>query len=265
MNRDHRDRDADVAACDDAPGMRVLFAIGLTILFVIGGLLGLVIGAAIFPVSLWRRARAVHTEGVVCRAELVPLHPDAARLAGPAVVRLSGALERQTTTGTDILGLDIRMQSEPRDDAGIGDQDLLLGTFESFLTAARDRARTDAGDYLANRYSTVTPWWLTGRGPVILRLLPAVPAAPDRGADRLARLDADLAAGRAGFTLAVGTGSDQVALADLRLTERLAIDDRRLRASMFRQGRGVRPLGLRNGIRATVYPLSQLARRLRGG
>ena len=50
-----------------------------------------------------------------------------------------------------------------------------------------------------------------------------------------------------------------------RLVERLASDATTLRASMFRQGRSLRPLGLRNGIRATVYPLSQLARRLRGG
>jgi hypothetical protein len=54
-------------------------------------------------------------------------------------------------------------------------------------------------------------------------------------------------------------------IAELRLVERMPIDDRLLRASMFRQGRGVRPLGLRNGIRATVYPISQTARRLRGG
>jgi hypothetical protein len=52
---------------------------------------------------------------------------------------------------------------------------------------------------------------------------------------------------------------------ELRLVTRAALDDRGLRASMFRQGRGVRPLGLRNGIRATVYPISQAARRLRGG
>jgi hypothetical protein len=91
----------------------------------------------------------------------------------------------------------------------------------------------------------------------------ALPA--DRGADRLARLDADLAADRARFELAVGTGDARVALAELRLIERIATDDRGLRASMFRQGRGVRPLGLRNGIRATVYPMSQTARHLRGG
>jgi hypothetical protein len=245
--------------------MRVLAAIGLLILFTIGAVLGLMLGLGVGLVSWLRAARAVHAEGVVCRARLTSRHVTADLLAGPALVRLSGALASQATAGTDVLGLDIRLQPVAKDDAGYGDQDLLLGTFESFHTAARDRARTHTGDYLANSYSTVTPWWLTGHGPVILRLVPPPPAAADRGTDRLARLDADLAVGRAGFTLMVDTGSGELALADLQLTERIDIDDRRLRASMFRQGRGVRPLGLRNGIRATVYPMSQLARRLRGG
>nr|MDQ3370751.1 hypothetical protein [Myxococcota bacterium] len=67
------------------------------------------------------------------------------------------------------------------------------------------------------------------------------------------------------FTLSVHAGGAATEVAELRLLERLPIDDRTLRTSMFRQGRAVRPLGLRNGIRATVYPFSQLARRLRGG
>jgi hypothetical protein len=157
------------------------------------------------------------------------------------------------------------MQRTASTDVRHGDQDLLLGSFESFRTAGRDRANTNVGDYLANGYSTVTPWWLAGHGPVTLRLVPPAALPADRGADRLARLDADLTADRARFELAIGTGGAQVALAELRLIERLAIDDRGLRASMFRNGRGVRPLGLRNGVRATVYPMSQVARRLRGG
>jgi len=245
--------------------MRIIVAVGLGILFAIGALLGVVMGLVIFPISLVRRARAVHADGVVCRAEIAARDPLAQRLAGPALVRLSGAFENQCTQASDVLGLDIRMQRAPRDDAEHGDQDLLLGTFESFRTAARDRARTNAGDYLGNAYSTVTPWWVGRLGPVVLRLVPPPPADPGRGSDRLARLDADLAAGRAQFDLAIGTGSTAVVLGELRLVERLALDDRALRASMFRQGRGVRPLGLRNGIRATVYPMSQLARRLRGG
>jgi hypothetical protein len=247
--------------------MRVLAAIGLMILFAIGAVLGLVIGVVIFPVSLYRGARAVHADGVVCRAELIARGPAGQHLAGPALVRLSGAFGGQASAGSDVLGLDIRMQRTASADVRHGDQDLLLGSFESFATAGRDRANTNVGDYLANRYSTVTPWWVGSHGPVILRLVPLAPAAlpADRGADRLARLDADLAADRARFELAVGTGDARVAIAELRLVERIATDDRGLRASMFRQGRGVRPLGLRNGIRATVYPMSQTARRLRGG
>jgi hypothetical protein len=244
--------------------MRVLAVIGLGVLFGVGAVIGLAVGVVIFPISLLRGARAVHAEGVVCRAEVAACDPAGAPLAGPALVRLSGALEGARSS-SDILGLDIRMQRTASDDARHGDQDLLLGTFESFLTASADRARTNAGDFLANRYSTVTPWWVSREGPVLLRLIPPATAAADRGADRLGRLDADLAAGRARFDLALGTGPSRRVIAELRLVERLAIDDRALRASMFRQGRGVRPLGLRNGIRATVYPISQTARRLRGG
>jgi hypothetical protein len=244
--------------------MRVLAALGLGVLFVVGALLGLAVALVIIPISLVRGARAVHAEGVMCRAEIAARHPIGERLAGPALVRLSGVFESQTA-GSDVLGLDIRMQRTPSSDARHGDQDLLLGSFESFATASRDRASTNAGDYVSNRYSTVTPWWVPIYGPVVLRLVPPAGLPASRGADRLARLDADIAADRARFTLAVDTGDDERAIAELRLIERVAIDDRKLRASMFRQGRGMRPLGLRNGIRATVYPLSQIARGLRGG
>jgi hypothetical protein len=246
--------------------MRVVQAIGLLILFVLGAGLGLVLGVVIFAVSLYRGARAVHADGVVCRAELVARDPAGRGLAGPALVRLSGAFEGQASATADVLGLGIRMQRAASADARDGDQDLLLGSFESFATAGHDRARTNVGDYLGNGYSTVTPWWVGGHGPVVLRLAPSAAARPaDRGADRLARLDADLAADRARFELAIGSGDTRVALAELRLIERTTIDARGLRASMFRHGRGVRPVGFRNGIRATVYPMSQAARRLRGG
>jgi hypothetical protein len=244
--------------------MRVLAAIGLGILFAIGSVVGLLIGVVIFPISLLRGARAVHADGVVCRAEIIARDPAAARLAGPALVRLSGAFESQTGA-SDVLGLDIRMQRTASSDARDGDQDLLLGSFESFRTAKRDRANTNAGDFVANRYSTVTPWWLSAEGAVLLRLRPPPLQPADRALDRLSRLDVDLAADRARFELAVDAGSSARVIGELRLVERLAVDDRKLRASMFRQGRGVRPLGLRNGIRATVYPISQTARRLRGG
>ena len=246
--------------------MRIVAAVGLGALFLIGAALGVVIGVVIFGISLYRGARAVHAEGVVCRAELVARDPVIGpRLAGPALVRLSGAFAGPRAAGADVLGLDIRLQRVAEPDARVGDQDLLLGSFESFTTAARDRAATDAGDFLGNRYSTVTPWWVPTRGPAILRLAPPPAAPAARGADRTGRLDADLAADRARLVLSVHAGGAALEVAELRLIERLPDDARALRTSMLRQGRGLRPLGLRNGIRVTVYPLSQLGRRLRGG
>ena len=267
--------------------MRVLAAIGLAILFVIGAVLGLAIGLVVFAVSLLRGARAVHPDGVVYRSELIAHDRSAAPdLAGPGLVRLSGAFSRQASAESDVLGVAIRLQRAASDDAGLGDQDLLLGTFESFRTAGRDRARTNVGDYLANRYSSVTPWWLPGHGPVTLRLAPLDPTLADRDADRrsrsaeggasdgaaglpratdrLARLEADVAAGHARLALVATTGTTELPIGELRPTGRIDTDGDRLRASMFRHGRGVWPLGLRNGIRATVYPFSQAARGLRG-
>src|SRR5262249_52514423 len=128
-----------------------------------------------------------------------------------------------------------------------------------------DRANTNTGDYVANRYSTGTPGWVTPDGPVLLRLVPPPPAPAEGAARRVARLHAGLAAVRCRLARALDAGRDRLGTAGVGLIARPTMDDRGLRASMFRQGRGVRPLGLRNGIRATVYPISQTARRLRGG
>lgn len=83
---------------------------GLVVLFVLGALIGVVIGIVVFFVSLVRGSRAVHAEGVVCRAELIAKDSVVGpTLAGPALVRLSGAFEDQASTHSDVLGLDIRM------------------------------------------------------------------------------------------------------------------------------------------------------------
>ena len=55
-----------------------------------------------------------------------------------------------------------------------------------------------------------------------------------------------------------------IALATLTLVQRLpSSDGKALHISMFRTGRHYVPTGARNGIRAIVYPVSQLARGLR--
>lgn len=223
--------------------------VGLWATFAAGLLTGAVIGVvAIFWISLVRKKRAVHADGVVCSARVT----GTGFLDGDAVVRFSGAFEGEAGAH-DILGLALRIADE---------QDLVFGTFNSFRTAKQDKANTDAGDYLANRYSSVTPWLTPGRGPVVYHLEPPPPGARGRGTDRLSRLDADLAAKTATFRIL----ADDHPIGSLHLDTRVddATDAAALRMSMFRCGRGVRPVGFRNGIRGTVYPISELARRIRG-
>jgi hypothetical protein len=284
--------------------MQLLAAVALGVLFIAGALVGLGLAIVFVPVALICCGRPVHRNGVVVRAELIArdavLGPG---LAGPAWVRLSGAGGSKSSAhmGSDVLGLALRMRhpgAKVSDDPTVGDQDVLFGTFESFRTAVRDRKATNAADYLRNRYSSVTPWWVRGVGPSTLRLIPdssmapgpaasvsdrrvapvaasiasgddaidaidAIDAATGEPKNRLQRLDEALHSDRARLILILESGESSTEIAELHLTERTEISGHRLRASMFRAGRGIRAVGFRNGIRATLYPLSQLARRIR--
>jgi hypothetical protein len=252
--------------------MRVLTAGWLTVLFLFGASVGIVLGLGFFAIALLRRTRPIHRHGVVCYGELLARDAVIGPIfAGPVLVRWSGAFADQLTGRSDVLGVMIRLRrsADASSSAPVtGDQDLLLGSFESFRSAARDRAATNVTDYLANRYSTVTPWWIPGVGAAVLRLseMPGIVAAPpDRGGSRLPRLDTAMAGDRARLLVTAQIGARTVEIAELRLVARAPIEDRHLRASIFRSGRGIRPVGFRNGIRATVYPLSQFGRWLRVG
>ena len=241
--------------------MVTVASFGRAVLYLIGALLGLVIGLLFFLISLFRGSRALHADGVICRAEVIAKDSVVGpRLAGPALVRFSGALHKDGSPDQDILGLEIRLQREATSDVRVGDQDLLLASFESFGAIGKAKKSTNVRDYLANTYSTVTRWLVPGIGSAVLHCRPAGPRASSTS-HRNAQLDADIAADRARMLLSV----DQNDVAEIRILERLADDLRTLRTSMSRHGRGVRAVGLRNGIRVTVYPLSQLARRLRRG
>ena len=231
-------------------------ALGLRLLFAAGAVVGLVVAVFVFFRSLARGARSFHPRGTVCTAEVTALD-EVVRLSGSARVRLSGATEPENSPAQTILGMAIALD----------DQDLPVATFESFLHASAATKNTNVADYLANQYASVTPWRARGLGIVWLRAVPAATAAST--GTRLERLDADIAAGRATFTLEarVAPGPDgavRCRLAELRLTARLPDDDPGFRVT-FRTGRGLVPTGFRNGVRAVAYPSSQLARRLRGG
>jgi hypothetical protein len=237
-------------------------AFGLRLLFGVGVLIGLVIALVIFVRSLVRRARAFHPRGTVCRAEVTALDDVVGpRLAGPAAVRFASSTAAENSPEPSIIGMGLKLGT---------DQDLAFGTFESFRRAGEGTERTNVADYLANQYASVAPWRVQGLGVVWFRVVPAPSASTPKTGTRVERLDADIAAGRATFVLeareAPGPdGTVRSRLAELRLTERLPADDPAFRISMFRRGRGVVPTGFRNGVRAIVYPVSQLARGLRGG
>src|SRR5688500_3125620 len=131
--------------------------IGLGLLFALGALIALVLLAIpIFLYSLARGRRAFHADGIVVRAEFVALDQDVGpRLAGPAIVRFSGAFNDEGASGTDVLGMSVRMRKAgdahaSEDDLTVGEQDCLFGTFESFRTASKDRERPEVSDSLGN-------------------------------------------------------------------------------------------------------------------
>ena len=234
-------------------------ALGLRLLFALGALAGLVVAIAVFAISFRRRARAFHPDGTVCEAEVTSLDDVlGGNLAGHARVRLSGSSEPENSPAQTILGMAIEIG---------GEQDLPLATFESFLHASDATRTTNVADYLANQYASVTPW-RAGSAVLWFRALPA--AQPATAGTRVERLDAAIAAGTAMFTLEarIGPGPDapvHARFAELRLTSRRPSDDRDFRISMLRTARGLVPTGFRNGVRLIAYPVSQLARRLRGG
>lgn len=233
----------------------------------LGRIIGVLLAPLVFVVSLLRGARAFHPDGVVYRADVLPATTDASlaamagRLEGPALVRLSAAMRRGGEQ-PDVLGIAIRF-------GAAGEQDLLLGTFDGFgprqLRAAV--ATTDAHDFLHNDYRSVSPYRLDGVGLATLHARGE--AAGGDGATRTERLAQAVAAGRAVLHLEarmVGPDDERAArpLVDIHLVGRASVPGALLRFSPFRDGLGVRPVGLIAGLRWAVYPPSQLGRRLRG-
>ncbi|KAB2883731.1 MAG: hypothetical protein F9K40_22865 [Kofleriaceae bacterium] len=239
--------------------------VGLRILFIFGMAIGVVMAPFIFLWAFFKGARPIHFDGAVCKAQLTAIDPVAGRrLEGPCLARLSGGLGKENATGKDVLGFSVRCQQDFSDDLAVGDQDLVFGTFRSFLSLPGTIGDVKVADYLANEYSSVTPWRVADFGSVTLRARPPR-TEPRDGENRLARLDADIAAGTAAFTIEGRRGNDWTALATLTLVQRLPVNGNALRISMFNTGRKYVPTGARNGIRAIVYPVSQVARRLRSG
>lgn len=230
-----------------------------------GKLLAWVFGAG----AALRHARFFHPEGHVYRATVVPVATDppysavAWRLAGEALVRLSTALWRGGREWPDVLGCAVRFRSDASASAepGRGDQDLLFATIRWAATTPFGPIGTDTHDFLRNDYHAVSPFDVDGLGLTKWRLLG--PYTRTTGADRAARLDDAVRRGIARFRLQVRRlrlGEHWVDVAEVRLRERLAIDQEELRFWPFRDGRGIHPRGFVHAMRGPTYAASQRAR-----
>jgi hypothetical protein len=248
--------------------------------------IGEVIGSMLAPLaalgSRLRRARLFHPSGTVCTAQVVPvawapeLQPLAQRLAGGAIVRLSGALWKQEGA-PDILGCAIRFRADrpliehdpnaanaalphlaPQDP---NDQDLLFATLRSFLTVLPALFRTRRHDYLKNAYYALGSFDAPGAGIVELRLVPAQ-AVPGVGDTRRQRLLHAIRRGAAELRLEVRQhhlGAAWQPLCELHLLAPLELVGP-LHFSPLNTGMGIRPRGVMHAMRGAPYAASQRAR-----
>ncbi len=241
--------------------MTTLRTIGLALLFVAGILVALIVSIYIFFRSLHRKGRAFHKWGSVCRAEITALDERGTRFAGVARVRFSTSTAEENSPDPSIIGMAIKIEDQ---------QDIVVATFESFMKVDEATKNTDVADYMKNEYGSVAPWRVPGLGPIWFRAIPNPDStAAIKTGTRTERLDADIAANRASFVIEVrerpfADGKVLARVAELRLLERAPDDDSTFHISMFHTGRGIKPTGFRNGLRAVVYPVSQFARGLRG-
>jgi hypothetical protein len=230
------------------------------------------VGWALSPLtaagSFIRRSRLFHPDGVVYRAEVLPAvvagpaGDVAARLAGPALVRLSSGWWKGGKERPDALGVSIRFRSDTSatPEPAPGDQDLLFASFPSLWLLPIAALMTNQHNFLANDYFAMAPFDIEGLGRVKLRLRARrVPAVGDRQTS----LERATAAGIAVFELEarrLGLRSRYERIATIRLLSRAFVDQEALRLSPFRSGRGIVPRGFVQAARIGTYALSQLAR-----
>ena len=163
-----------------------------------------------------------------------------------------------------MLGVALRFRAETVADADPdeGDQDLLLATIRHPWTMPLAPLTTHVHDFLANDYYGVSPFSIQGLGTGWLRAVSIqIGPAADTRRERLARA---VESGSAHWRLEVRPQAEELwrPLVELRLTSPVTLDQRRLRFSAFRDGRGLRPVGFVHSLRAATYASSQAARPL---
>jgi len=241
--------------------------------FWLGAVAGVGLAPLAFTVSLLLGKRAFHRSGVLCKAEVVPVHPAAEALRGPAVVRFSGAGRNEGSTSSDVVGAAIRfLHAEPVIDPDgsatfDGDQDLDVASFDGLLPhrVLQSMKRTDVTDYLRNTYRSVSTCRVCDRWTGEVRAIPGAFADPVTGNTRVERLQNAIATGCARLDLEVHTSRQVIPLATIWLRSVASTRAPKLRTSVLRRERGIAVGGVRSGLRVAVYPAGQLGRALRGG
>ncbi|MCX4246423.1 hypothetical protein [Paraliomyxa miuraensis] len=222
--------------------------------------------------SLIRGNRLFHPDGMIYAAHVKAIAQDgilgqlAQRLAGTALVRLSGAFWSwpRGQHAPDILGAAVRFRAQ--DDVTPkmlpGDQDLTFVTAPSLPELLVAPFRTNVEDFLGDRYYAILPYTLKGIGKVYLRLVPA--QASPIGTNRRQRLELAVDQGNAVLRLELRPdGTEQwVPIVAVDLRERLHIDDE-LRFDPGSSAMGLRPRGTLQWMRAPAYAASEIGRRLR--
>jgi hypothetical protein len=237
--------------------------------------LGRLVGAAwalpVAAISAARHARMFHPRGVLLEGRVFPYasvaaDPIAQRISGHALVRLSGALSKRDAERNEVLGLALRISTQPfvGPEPRIGDQDLLFATILSPVTMPIAPFLTRSDDFVENHYYAVGPFEIEGAGRVKLRISPIVRAERHVG-NRRERLMRAMRENRAIFVVEMretfGLRWDPVA--KLVLERPSPIDQEALRFDPFRAGRDIHPVGFVHAIRKYVYAASQLARPVR--
>jgi hypothetical protein len=220
-------------------------------------------------VSSARRARTFHPDGVVYAASVTPgcreprLSALAESLRGRAFVRFSSALWRGAHEWPDVLGAAIRFLP-PENEAG-SDQDLLLATIRFPWTMPFAPFATNFRSFLWNHYHAVSPFVVSGLGPLKWRL--RSPRLHNRsGCSRAEHLTRTAAGGGATFELQARLLDDSPLtrrwfdLVRIELGAPLELDQAALRFSPFHTGRGIEPIGFVHALRAAAYAASQGAR-----
>lgn len=235
----------------------------------IGRGLGWAVSPWAFLASLIRGDRIFHPDGVVYRAEVQPIAKQgplgalALRLAGTALVRLSGGIWDwpQGRHRPDVLGVAVRFRAEDEltPERLPGDQDLMFATARSVPELAVAPFRTDVDDFLNNHYYAILPFYLADVGAAYLRLVPQQPSPA--GADRRDRLALAAAQDTAvlQLQLRVGdTGEQWQPIAGIDLRERLPIDDDLLTFDPGTSAMGLVPRGVLQSMRPPIYAASRL-------